>query len=78
MSHEFSAQPYSTRDVEFLLKAATRHGEDSEPDHEVGDLQDFLRAAWNLMTPAQQQEFLDLDPVRETLAAALGLDDEAG
>jgi hypothetical protein len=33
---------------------ARRHGEDSsEPDHEVGDLQDALREALALMLPEQ-------------------------
>ena len=27
---------------------AKQHGLDSEPDHEVGDLQQFLRLAWSL------------------------------
>jgi len=27
--------------LERLLDAATHHGRDSEPDHEVGDLQDY-------------------------------------
>jgi hypothetical protein len=33
------------RDVGTYIAAARQHGEDSEPDHEVGDLQDLLREA---------------------------------
>jgi hypothetical protein len=42
-----------------LLTAADNHGEDSgELDHTVGDLQDLLAAAWDIMTPSQQRELL--------------------
>lgn len=42
-----------------LFEAACRHGEDSgEPDHEVGDLQDLLLAAWGVMTEAQRAALL--------------------
>lgn len=44
--------------VETLIGHAKTHGEDSEPDHEVGDLQDMLRAAWSLMTPEQHRQML--------------------
>ena len=33
--------------LEALLAAAEQHGLESEPDHEVGDLQDLLRACWS-------------------------------
>jgi hypothetical protein len=36
-----------------IIKAAKEHGEDSEPDHEVGDLQDCLGEALKRMAPAQ-------------------------
>jgi hypothetical protein len=41
-----------------LLWGAEVHGLESEPDHEVGDLQDLLREAWRLMTPAQRAELV--------------------
>lgn len=41
--------------VEQILRAAERHGLESEPDHEVGDLQDALREAWDHMTPEQRK-----------------------
>lgn len=43
--------------VELFISKATEHGEDSEPDHEVGDLQDYFRTAWEMMTPKQRMSF---------------------
>jgi hypothetical protein len=63
--------------LERLLDAATHHGRDSEPDHEVGDLQDYLRAMWGLLTLDQRQAFLQLKEVRETLETGLGEDASA-
>lgn len=42
--------------VEKIIEAAEQHGRDSEPEHEVGDLQDALREAWKRMTPAQRSD----------------------
>ena len=36
-----------------IIDAAERHGRISDLDHEVGDLQDALRAAWELLAPSQ-------------------------
>jgi len=44
--------------IERLLDAATKHGLESDPDHEVGDLQSFLRLAWEVMTDAQCDYFM--------------------
>lgn len=38
---------------EKIINAAQRHGEESEPDHEVGDLQDALRISIEQMFPDQ-------------------------
>ena len=72
-------------DVEHYINAAAQHGEDSEPDHEVGDLQEFLRAAWNLMSADQRVKFSMLESVRDTMYGATGeeafisrVDDVAG
>jgi hypothetical protein len=35
---------------------ALKHGEDSEPDHEVGDLQDTLRECLEIMTLPQARK----------------------
>jgi hypothetical protein len=45
--------------IEALLAAAQAHGEQSEPDHEVGDLQEILRACWAAMTPRARRQILD-------------------
>lgn len=45
-------------DIETYIEAARQHGEDDDPGHEVGDLQDMLRAAWELMAPEQKQALI--------------------
>ncbi len=47
-----------TNTVEDLLQLATRHGDDSGNDYEIGDLQELLRAAWEVMTPEQRSKML--------------------
>ena len=42
--------------AEFIIERAYDHGIDSEPDHEVGDLQDALRAALPLLDADQERE----------------------
>jgi len=54
-------------DVEVLIACAKEHGELSEPDHEVGDLQDILRVAWALMSDEQRVEALKHEDVRAVL-----------
>ncbi len=49
-------RPNASDLLEEIIGAAKRHGEVSESDHEVGDLQDALRAAWALLTHDQQCE----------------------
>ena len=39
-----------------LLDAARRHGERSDPEHEVGDLQDLLHACWRRLSPKDRLE----------------------
>ncbi len=51
--------PASRDDLEALLGAAAAHGRESEPDHEIGDLHGILRAAWELLTPAQKRQLWD-------------------
>jgi hypothetical protein len=60
--------------VEFYIGAAQKHGEDSEPGHEVGDLQAFLRAAWKLLTPEQRVAFSKCAEVGATIYGATGYD----
>lgn len=53
--------------IERLIAAAERHGQDSEPDHEVGDLQSLLRRAWELMEPHQRTTLLTSSEAEEVL-----------
>lgn len=46
----------SARSLQALLDAARAHGLKSEPDHEVGDLQDILRSCWARLSPTQRRE----------------------
>lgn len=56
--------------LERLLQAANNHAEDSgEPDHEVGDLQDLLRAAWALMTVDQRRALVTSDAAQAVIEA---------
>ena len=56
--------------LEKLFTAADNHGEDSgEPDHTVGDLQDALRCAWDIMTIAQKQELLASEEIDDIIMA---------
>lgn len=63
--------PVETLDSETFVTIAQRHGEDSEPDHEVGDLQVFFRAAYDLLTREQRESFLAREDVRDTIESAL-------
>lgn len=58
--------PLSVPTLPALLEAAKRHGEETEPDHEVGDLQDLLWACVAAMPDdlaaevlVEWQDFLD-------------------
>ena len=54
-------------DVEDVIRTARQHGQDSDPGHEVGDLQTALRVAWSVMTPASRRKFLADQCVTEIL-----------
>lgn len=58
------------KDVDTYTHAAFVHVEESEGDHEVGDLQDLLWAAWGLMTDEQKIDFLFTDEAKAVLSAA--------
>lgn len=64
-------------DINRYLKSALRHGESSEPDHEVGDLQSLLEAAWSLMTHEQKEKFHQLGAAHKVLVAGGLKDGEA-
>lgn len=53
-----------------LFAAADNHGEDTgDGDHAFGDLQDLLRAAWKIFTPAQQRLLLGTEEVANLVEA---------
>lgn len=64
------------RTTDLLEKSATQHGQDDEPDHEVGDLQEFLRAAVSLLTDDQRSRLYAKPEVRAVLAVGLNLEVE--
>lgn len=53
--------------IETYISAAKQHGEDSDPDHEVGDLQDMLRSAWELLSEEQRLQLVRTPAFEETL-----------
>jgi hypothetical protein len=42
-------------ELEYLFAAAHLHGQEVEPDHEVGDLQALVRTCWDVLTPEQRE-----------------------
>lgn len=58
-------QQQDAPDIEAYIDAAKNHGADSDPDHEVGDLQDYLRAMWSLLTEEQRVSFRLMPEVHE-------------
>lgn len=42
--------------LEEILAAAAEHGAQSEPDHEVGDLQDVLSYCWAKLSEKNREE----------------------
>lgn len=75
---EYTVQGLSP--LQMIFDAADAHGEDTgEPDHTVGDLQDVLRAAWNLMSEAQREALMDSETVQSTLEmGGLSFDENEG
>lgn len=64
--------------IEKLITCAENHGEDSDPVHQVGDLEDMLRAAWQLMTPEQKRRFIQSDEVDNAVQCGARSEFEAG
>lgn len=58
--------------VELCINAAEEHGKNSEPDHEVGDLQNFLRTMWEILTPGRQLQFMMASDVVDIIENELG------
>lgn len=65
--------------IEKLLMAADNHGEDSgEADHAVGDLQDLLRRAWNILSVSQKLQFLNSQEAADLIVDGARGDFKAG
>ena len=58
------------------LDAARNHGMESEPDHEIGDLQDLLFELWKHTSKRGRSRFLKSDTVRDLMKEWTGLGDE--
>ncbi len=50
-----------------LLQAAANHGQASEPDHQVGDLEALVMACWARLSPAQRREVYEELPPHDWL-----------
>lgn len=61
-----------TTNVEEMIEAANRHGEGSDPDHEVGDLQELLRAAFELLTDDAKKAFFASPAAKNVWDSAYG------
>lgn len=53
--------------LDAIIQAATAHGEESEPDMEVGDLQQALRVAWELLPGEARLQMVESYEVKEIL-----------
>lgn len=62
----YGTQDTSKQALRWLLTVARDHGED-EPDHQAGDLQEFIRAAWEHLDNSQQRQIVH----GESVGAAL-------
>ena len=60
--------------TEDLIVLAEQHGDDSEADCEVGDLQEMLRAAFSLMTNDQLETFIRHPKVTDVMEG-MGVED---
>lgn len=65
-------QELASPDVETLIAASLQHGLDSEPDHEAGDLQDYFRAGWGILSSSQRTELLLHSRLKTALETATG------
>lgn len=53
--------------LERVLEAAQAHGEEDDPEHEIGDLQGVIHAMWSVLTDDQKETVLAHDDVRDVL-----------
>jgi hypothetical protein len=60
----------SLLDPDTYTGAAETHASQGDPDHEVGDLQQLFRVAFNMLSAEQKKAFLFHPDVRSVLASA--------
>lgn len=60
---------------EVLIRSAQLHGEMSEPDHEVGDLQDIIRIMAGKLTLEQLNEVLEEHQLEQEEFVSLALEE---
>jgi hypothetical protein len=63
-------------DVESLIEAARNSGT-IDPEQEITALQDLLRAAWGLMSEAQQTALLESDEAQGVLTSDMDEPDDS-
>lgn len=60
----------SLLDAETYTNAAETHGSIDDPDHEIGDLQQLFRTAFDMLAPNQKRAFFFHPEVRSVLSSA--------
>lgn len=55
--------------LKLIAQLPLRHGTDSDPDHEIGDWQEFIRIAWGVASPAQRVSILCAQRLGNALGA---------
>lgn len=67
---------FKVLDISTYIEAADSHGEDQGYESQASDMRKFLRAAWEIMTPAQRVKFASDSDVQETFNIATAGDGE--
>lgn len=58
--------------AETLIAASLEHGLNSEPDHEAGDLQQYIRSCWEMLTHGQRRAFYTSAEVSSVIQTSTG------
>lgn len=67
MTTETAPETPNLADANTYINAATQHAEDDDPDHEVGDLQEYFTIAFGMLSKKQKKAFAQNERVRELL-----------
>ena len=60
--------------IELVIDTAQKRGENSDPGHEVEDLQDALREMWQLLSPGQKLLFMGSASLIDRITAEIETD----